>query len=678
MNTRRFHKTALASSVAALLAHVPATAEELNQTPDQQSIESVVVVGQTTNTVVEPEELEKYLANDLSDVFRRVPSVSVGGSLGIAQKIYIRGMEDTLLNVTVDGAPQTTTLFHHVGRVSIDPSLLKEVEVQAGAGEATAGAGAIGGAIRFKTKDVDDLLTAGEDFGGQVNAGYFSNDGYTGSATFYGNLSDNWGVLGSYVYVDRENMEDGDGNELYGTAAEQSLFFTKLSGQLSDNQHLTLSFESRDEEGDFGARPNWPVLEGETLYPGDAERTTLVANHSWHYSELVNLQSTLYYTDQELVMDRFDRWGRYSGEVETIGFDVRNTSEIGQHTVTYGVEHRDDTVKSRYLDEGWQDWAWDPDVGKFKEEGEVTGIYAQDHWQITPSLLLSVGVRYDEYELDQVTYDDSTDSDGVSANIGFEYQIDANWRVNAGYAEAMRGKEVGDAFTLEHAPGSISIAPDLDAEEVDNLEVGVEYVGESLWFTAAYYDMEIDDVIMDQIGQGVYYENVGKFESDGFEVAMGYNFEQLHLTASYAENDAELNGNPVEGYEHNGLANARGDTWLLTLDYEWSDQLEMGWSVNYVEALDNIEVLHRALELGWIDSVQTVDKPSYAVHDMYVQWVPLVDESVLINFSVANVFDKHYRDHSSVADYNHIPYWDGVAGLYEAGRDIRFSATYQF
>ena len=33
------------------------------------------------------------------------------------------------------------------------------LDVQAGAGEATSGAGAIGGAIRFKTKNADDLLT---------------------------------------------------------------------------------------------------------------------------------------------------------------------------------------------------------------------------------------------------------------------------------------------------------------------------------------------------------------------------------------------------------------------------------------------------------------------------------------------------------------------------------------
>src|SRR5690606_39097062 len=115
----------------------------------QPMLETMVVVGSTTNIDIDAEQLELQQALDLADVFRMEPSVSVGGSLGIAQKVYIRGMEDTLLNITVDGAPQTGTLFHHIGRVSVEPELLRQVEAQTGAGEATSGFGSIGGAIRF-------------------------------------------------------------------------------------------------------------------------------------------------------------------------------------------------------------------------------------------------------------------------------------------------------------------------------------------------------------------------------------------------------------------------------------------------------------------------------------------------------------------------------------------------
>src|SRR5690606_330095 len=138
-----------------------------------------------------------------------------------------------------DGAMLTGTLFHHIGRVTVDPELLERVEVQAGAGEATAGFGALGGAIRFRTKNPADLLAPGQRLGGIARGGYFSNDGYRTSVSGFGRVNDDWSFLGSYVYVDRENMKDGGGGEQFGTAAEQKVGFLKLQGRLSERQALT-------------------------------------------------------------------------------------------------------------------------------------------------------------------------------------------------------------------------------------------------------------------------------------------------------------------------------------------------------------------------------------------------------------------------------------------------------
>lgn len=655
--TKRFFAAPVATAVLLAMSAPQVMAEEA----DDKEIETLVIVGKTTNSVINTEELEKYQANDLADIFRSVPSVSVGGSLGIAQKIYIRGLEDTQLNVTVDGAPQTSTLFHHIGRVSVDPELLKEVEVQAGAGEATAGAGSIGGAIRFKTKDINDLLAPDEDFGAKVKASYFSNAGHQASASLFGRLNDDWGLIGSYMSIDRDNMEDGDGNEISGTAPEQTLGFVKLSGEISDTQSLSISYETREEEGEFVQRPNWPESDWNPLYPLTVERDTVVLNHSYNKSDFINLETTAYITEASVEQD--GRWGLYRGEVSSAGFDIRNTSILGLHTLTYGIEHRKDEVESGAPGE----------VGA-KEKGRVTGFYIQDHWQATQQLLVSFGARFDQYDLDQVTYENGANSNGFSPNIGIEYQFNDNWVLNLGYAEAMRGKEVGDSFTIEN--GGTSLAPDLKAEEVDNTELALTYRDTSWHVTASVYQSEIDNVIQDKIAAGSYYENVGKFETKGFELRAGYWFENLSIDASYTNSDPELNGQTVEGYEANGLANARGDTWGLNVNYMLSDSLELGWNMSYVQDLDNIEVFHRMVEIGWSPETQVIDKPGYQVHDVYVQWMP--NDDLVLNLSVQNLLDEQYIDHSSVADYNHIPGWEGVSGIYEAGRDIRLSVSYQF
>jgi hemoglobin/transferrin/lactoferrin receptor protein len=669
-----------------LIATVPPVcqAEAENQSTEQESIGSFVVVGETTNTEITPQELEFQQANDLADVFRHIPSVSVGGSLGIAQKVYIRGLEDTLLNITVDGAPQTGTLFHHIGRVSIEPELLKTVEVQAGAGEATSGAGVIGGAIRFKTKSADDLLAPDQKYGALIKGGYFSNDGYKGSVSLFGKLNDDWGLLASYVDVNRDNMEDGDDNELYGTAADQSLGFAKVNGALSENQHLTVSFEQREESGEFGQRPNWPALESDPRFPIDGERQTFVLNHVYQPSDLINLETTVYHTKSEIIQNVHTfrsgpGWGEYGATMKSVGFDLRNTSWIGQHTLTYGADLRKDTVESEYLDKSVvADWAWDPNVDKFTEEGQVTGFYLQDHWQAMEALLLSFGVRYDDYELEQVTYDDETDSSGFSPNLGLKYDVNDQVQITLGHARAMRGKEVGDGFTLSTEPGVITLYPDLEPEKVRNSELGIEYFGDQLGLKASVYQSTIEDVILDQLGQGTYYENIGELETEGFELQAAYQWEKLRLSASYSYNDVQLNGHAVEGYEQIGLANSRGDTWNLQASYDLTPQLEIGWYYTYVEDLNDIEVLHRGVELGWIEETQTVDKPGYSVHDIYMTWSPLSDDSLSVSLAVQNLFNEHYRDHSSVADYGDIPGWESVAGLYEAGRDIRLGVNYRF
>ncbi|QIL92043.1 TonB-dependent receptor [Microbulbifer harenosus] len=636
---------------------MPALAAEKKAARD--NLETMVVVGVATDTEITPEQLEKQQANDLADIFRHIPSVSVGGSLGIAQKVYIRGMEDTLLNVTVDGAPQTGTLFHHIGRVSIEPELLDTVEVQSGAGEATSGPGAIGGAIRFKTKDANDLLRSGEQFGARLKGGYFSNDGTKGSASVYGKLGANWGVIGSFVQVERNNMKDGAGNEILATAADQNLAFVKVSGDITENQKLTVSYEQREESGELGRRPNWFVLEGDTLYPMDAERETLVANYSASLNDAVNLEITAYDTNSDMVQD--GPWGLYGGNTASIGFDIRNTSSFGQHTLTYGIERRNQKVVAggREVDS----------TSSISETGRVQGAYIQDHWQVTEPLLLSFGVRYDAYELTQNNFDGEFSSDDVSPNVGFSYALSDTWTLSAGHAQAVRGKEVGDSFTLESA----DIDPALKAESVDNNELALEYIGGSLAVKAAVYQSTIDDVIYDED----LFENIGKLESDGFELSAAYSYESWYLTAAYSHNDSTLNGNDIEGYEHNGLGNTRGDTLTLAVDYALTDRLDLGWNLTQVQGID-VEVLHRSVELGWIDSVQTIDKSGYQLHDIYLRWQPLQDESLAVNFAVQNLFDEHYRDHSSVGDYSDIPGWGIVSGVYEAGRDVRLSVDYRF
>ncbi|MAK44889.1 MAG: TonB-dependent receptor [Spongiibacter sp.] len=661
--------------VAASGLSTAAFAEEEPETQQETTIETVAVVGQATNALITADQIQSYQAQDLVDVFRHTPSVSVGGSLGIAQKIYIRGLEDNFVNVTVDGAPQTSTLFHHIGRVTIDPDLLKQVEVQAGAGEATSGAGSIGGAIRFKTKNVDDLLAPGDAFGGKVKASHFTNDGDQYSISLYGRLAENWGFLAYYNDTNRENFEDGNGDEVLGTASDQSLGFLKVNGRISDNQSLSLSYENRNEEADFSARPNWHVQPGETLYASEAERETYVANYALHQGNLLSVEATLYDTSSSFSGGRFD----WFTEISSTGFDVRNTSQLGDHRLVYGVDYRDDQVDSG-------------DPLNAREEGNVLGIYAQAHSQLTNQLLLSYGVRYDDYEFEQKVLPGDAgepskfDDSDISLNAGLSYELTEHWVLGVGYAEAYRGKEVGDGFTIEKPSVGVAVDNDLKGETVSNIEASAEYSDENLNVKLAIFESKIDDVIFNQLYSGNLYDNAGTVETSGFELDMAYRWGNFNIFAGYSDVDSEFDPKAgyytqdfssikLSAYEFRHLGNSRGDTWNFGVDYTPRPDLKTGINIVHVEEL-KMDTLYQDVNEGWVPELYQLSKDSYTTVDIFAEWQ--ATQALSLNVAVINLLDKHYRDHSSVGDYTAIPGYELVAGPWEAGRDIRLSVSYSF
>ncbi|MGK0372852.1 MAG: hemoglobin/transferrin/lactoferrin receptor protein, partial [Glaciecola sp.] len=342
-----------------------------------KNLDTIEITGSTSgisDNIITAEQLQNYQANDLEDVFILDPSVTVGGSIGVAQKVYVRGLEDTLVNITIDSAPQSGQLFHHNGRISLEPELIKQIEVSAGAGEATNGAGALGGAIRFVTKDPEDLLRDGEQFGALIKSNYFSNtDAYKASATLFGRLNEDLSAMISYITSEGDNFEDGDSNELEGTESDSEIGFAKIVAHITDSQTFRISYDNIKDEGDRAQRPQWVVSDWNKLYPMETERKTTTASYELNpdENEVLNFKFTGYQSEQDLFQD--GRFGPYKGSIETLGFDLRNTSLFDQHEVIYGTDYRKD---KNYLGPGN-----DPKLDK--EDINISGIYVQDHFQIT-------------------------------------------------------------------------------------------------------------------------------------------------------------------------------------------------------------------------------------------------------------------------------------------------------
>ncbi|UYG03020.1 TonB-dependent receptor [Halomonas sp. LR3S48] len=649
----RFRRRALYSAIALLGASPTVLAQD-----DAQRLEPIQVIGEretVSDMSIDDETIERYQAGDLGELFAGEPEVAVGGTVGIAQKVYVRGVEDTLLNVTIDGATQAGALFHHTGRLAVEPELLKQVEVDAGAGRATAGAGALGGAIRFVTKDPGDLLRDDERLGALFKIGGASNtEGYQGSTTVFGRLSERWSGMVSLNHSDHGRFEDGDGNEIPGTDAEQQSGFAKIVGQLPGGQTLRLSHEVRTDQGERPQRPQWGISDFNPLYELDGRRDTTTLNYAIAPEENAWLDAafTLYHTESEIEQNVADRWGRYYGFTRSVGGDLRNTSRLGDHALTYGVDYRRDSVNA-----GAED-----DPRAEEESGRVTGVYLQDDFWITDTLLLSAGVRYDEYRLTDNSDQHYSESD-VSPNVNLAWEAVDGLTLRAGYAEAFRGPMPHDAFKIDRALND----PDLKGEKARNTEVGFDYALGNFTLFGEAYRSTIEDAIADPLFGPALYQNIGDLESDGYRLGATYRWGVLQAGLSYHSNEAKVDGEPLTVYAHNLLGNSMGDTWVADLAYQWSPNLEFGWRGRFVQGLD-----------GLVTPVGTIDKPGYGVHDLFMDWLPTANEDLRVTLTVHNIGDKQYLDHASNADYQHLPGYAGVVGLPEPGRDIRLGLALRF
>ncbi len=605
-------------------------------------------------------DLEVRQANDLEDALSLDPSVTVGGSNAIAQKIYVRNLGEGMLNVSIDGATQSGSLFHHIGRIAIEPELLKQVEVQPGIGNATDGPGALGGAIRFITKDPTDLLRGNQRSGGMLKAGYFDNtSGYKASITGFGKLDDNWSGMVSFVSSEHDEIEDGNGNKLNGSETKQRVLLTKLVGQFENGHAVRFSFENLEEEGDKLRRPEWAPGPGNPTFPMDAERRTAIFGYSYrpNYSDWLDLQFNLSLTDGDIL--QIGPWGPYNGAIESLQLDIRNTSHMGVHKVVYGIDYREDEVEA----------GDNTNPSQFSEDSSVTGFYLQDFIQVSDKLMISGGARLDFYRLDDQE-DQNFRNDGFSPNLGFVYDISPEFSLNGGVATAFRGPEINDAFRIDISSND----PDLDAEEAENYELGFNYHKDGLEFGFGAYENKIDNTITNTLPWRAIYVNKGDLNTDGIFTRLSYSTESIHFGLQYNNANTAINDQIATRYQYSSVVSMIGNTWVADISWRALPQLDIGWNTRLVEGIDNILV---PMEISFLEDSR-INKPGYVTHDFYARWVPSFLDNIVINLTVKNLFDKQYLSHGSVENLTAIPDFEAVIGAPEPGRDIRISATARF
>lgn len=638
----RRHALAIALSLACAGAQAQVAAQIAETTLDP--IQVTAQRGADTNTVLRDARIEVEQAVSLQDLFKQMPEVSIGGGgLPVAQKLYVRGIGERMLAVTVDGAAQPESAYHHTGQVMVEPELLKRVEVEAGTGAATAGPGALAGALRFTTKSAADLLRPGERIGALVKGSYLgASDGKKFGVGVFGRLNENAGLLVSQTRYDSKDYEDGRGAKVANTAADSASRFVKLD--LSGGAHrLALAYEENHDEGLRNKRTNLIVNPINAAQRQRMERRSTTANYDYAPGgKLVALHMTAYANENEVQLAMGSPQLENDG-TRTRGLNLVNVSRLGEHKLSYGVDYRRDV--------GFANVAR---VALADEKASVTGVFLQDDMALGERWMLGLGARYDSYD-----YTDMGgrrfDSAAASPSASLAFMPSEQLTIRLGHARALRGVGVLEPFLKSFQDN----AQDLEAEKASNTDLGAQWRAGPWHANATVFSQRIDNYI----GYDDLRQNLGQVRTRGYSASAGYNGEQWSGSVGLSHAKPRLNGRPLSSDDAFLLGNASGRTWVAQFDRALpASHVKLGWTGRATERLEHVPA-------------NAATKPGFAVHDVYAQWRPTGSDRLTLTLTVNNLGDKFYYDHSSFGFH---PRWSGVAALPETGRNVRVSLATRF
>nr|WP_286009949.1 TonB-dependent receptor [Larsenimonas salina] len=605
------------------------------------------------NSVVTDADLSRRQATDLNDVFSGDPSVKVGGGVAIGQKLYVRGIEDTNLNVTIDGARQGGYLFHHTGRLSTDPALLKRAEVDSGPATADAGPGALGGSVRFVTKDAQDMLAPDQRLGARISAGTESAyNAVTGGTAVYGRAGEHLGILGYVSARNSDDYTDGHGHEQPRTEGQQRAYLLKLSLLEAGDHDLRLSAERRTDHGTYLTRPHMPLFSRQAPTYQEMNRDTYTLNYDWHpLTNWLDLSTTLYHTTID-----HERDGGSRARARDIGGDVRNRMlfETGaiDHELTTGVDYFEEETDNR--SNGASTGPNSDDTAR------NLGLYVQDR-MTWGRVGLSTGARLDRFDTD---YGQAGTVDGseLSPNITLSLQATDALRLHAGYAEAIRGAKTREVLLNGDA---IAIESGLEPEKARQREIGLEWFEQSvltagdrlsITLTGFHTDIEHLQAYNRRATTATLYNLDGTVESRGVEASIGWGVGRYDTRLSYTTVDLEdADGKPLG--DAMAIGASTGDSWVWDHEYRL-EHVTLGYTLNAVERLSDV-------------ADGDTEKPGYVTHDLRAQWRPAAYSGLTLTLAVNNVFDKAYFDQTTFA-------LEGNSAVYEPGRDVRLGMSYAF
>ncbi|EMS2175712.1 TonB-dependent receptor [Neisseria gonorrhoeae] len=720
MNAPFFRLSLLSLTLAAGFAH--AAENNANVALDTVTVKGDRQGSKIRTNIVTLQQKDESTATDMRELLKEEPSIDFGGGNGTSQFLTLRGMGQNSVDIKVDNAYSDSQILYHQGRFIVDPALVKVVSVQKGAGSASAGIGATNGAIIAKTVDAQDLLKGlDKNWGVRLNSGFAGNNGASYGASVFGKEG-NFDGLFSYNRNDEKDYEAGKGfrNDNGGktvpySALDKRSYLAKIGTTFGDGDHrIVLSHMKDQHRGIRTVREEFAVSEKNS-------RIT-IKRQAPSYRETTQSNTNLAYTGKDLgfvekldanayVLEKKrysadDKDNDYAGNVKgpnhtriaTRGMNFNFDSRLAEQTLLkYGINYRHQEIKpqaflnsefsipikekkngqevDKPMEQQKKDRADEAIVRSYRLTNPTktdTGAYIEAIHEID-GFTLTGGLRYDRFKVK--THDGKTvSSSSLNPSFGVIWQPREHWSFSASHNYAGRSPRLYDALQTHGKRGIISIADGTKAERARNTEIGFNYNDGTFAANGSYFRQTIKDALANPqnrhdsvaVREAV---NAGYIKNHGYELGASYRTGGLTAKVGVSRSKPRfydthpkklLSANPEFGAQ-------TGRTWTASLAYRFKNpNLEIGWRGRYVQ-----KATGSILAAGQKDrdgKLENVVRQGFGVNDVFANWKPLGKDTLNVNLSVNNVFDKFYYPHSQR--------WTNT--LPGVGRDVRLGVNYKF
>lgn len=465
-------------------------------------------------TIIPRQEIEESNSTDLFEALRGTPGITlsprgVGGRKGLA----LRGMDGKHTLTLIDGrriTPSDDAIGHSDFEYGWLPmSAIERIEVVRGPMSTLYGSEALGGVINIITRQPRDRWIGSAALSGTNHTGGDGGDGHRASVFAAGPLGDRVGLR-----VSAENSrssaiplkEDRRYSEIEGRSADAGSIAANF--RLTERQTIDLGW-SQGRENRFFNDVTTPGVAFQSLYLLDRAHGHL----SWRgdfggwTGQLRAYQSELDIRNKR-TMGVAPTRPQYMRDQVIDGFA---TMRLGGHSLTFGGELREETLKNPGLVGGVDD-------------ATHKALFVQDEVALGKQVILTAGVRVDHHEFFGTE---------ASPRVYLVWEASPGLVIKGGYGHAFKAptlKQVSPSYVGAEGPHTFLGNGDVQPEKSDSVEIGADWTNGPLALRATLFHSEIDDLItqrlIDRVGirETYLYENLDRARITGVEAGASWAF----------------------------------------------------------------------------------------------------------------------------------------------------------